>query len=205
MFTGLIEAQGTLSDLRRHDRSADVTIDDVDFAAELRRGDSVAVNGVCLTVLDHTDSRFTADAMPETLARTTLGELPLGRAVNLERALRADARLGGHIVQGHVDAVAALITRTPVSDSLVLRFELPEGVGGLLVAKGSIAVDGVSLTVSARGDDWFEVSLIPQTQADTDLGALQVGDRVNLETDVLARHVRELLAPLLSGEQAGAR
>lgn len=199
MFTGLIEARGTLSDLRRHDRSADVTIADVDFAADLRRGDSVAVNGVCLTVLDHTDTQFTADAMPETLARTTLGALPIGRAVNLERALRADARLGGHIVQGHVDAVAALVSRTPVSDSLVLRFALPGEIADLLVAKGSIAIDGVSLTVSARDDDWFEVSLIPQTQADTDLGALAVGDHVNLETDVLARHVRQLLAATAGG------
>ncbi|WP_028244846.1 riboflavin synthase [Pseudoclavibacter soli] len=199
MFTGLIEARGTLSDLRRHDRSADVTIADVDFAADLRRGDSVAVNGVCLTVLDHTDTQFTADAMPETLARTTLGALPIGRTVNLERALRADARLGGHIVQGHVDAVAALVSRTPVSDSLVLRFALPGEIADLLVAKGSIAIDGVSLTVSARDDDWFEVSLIPQTQADTDLGALAVGDQVNLETDVLARHVRQLLAATAGG------
>lgn len=199
MFTGLVEARGTLSDLRRHDRSADVTIADVDFAADLRRGDSVAVNGVCLTVLDHTDTQFTADAMPETLARTTLGALPIGRAVNLERALRADARLGGHIVQGHVDAVAALVSRTPVSDSLVLRFALPGEIADLLVAKGSIAIDGVSLTVSARDDDWFEVSLIPQTQADTDLGALAVGDHVNLETDVLARHVRQLLAATAGG------
>ncbi|MCD7102187.1 riboflavin synthase [Pseudoclavibacter sp. 13-3] len=193
MFTGLIEARGVLSALHPHDRSADVTLEDVPFAAALSRGDSVAVNGVCLTVLEHGDSSFTADVMAETLQRTTLGTLASGVAVNLERALQADARLGGHIVQGHVDAVAEVLSTSTVGEQLVLRLSLIPDVADLVVFKGSIAVDGVSLTVSARGDAWFEVSLIPQTQHDTDLGSLNPGDRVNIETDVLARHVQRLL------------
>lgn len=193
MFTGLIETTGILTDLRRHDRSALVVIDGVPFASALARGESIAVNGVCLTVVEHTDTGFAADAMAETLDHTTLGALPAGAVVNLERALPADGRLGGHIVQGHVDATSALLSRTPVDDSVVLRFTLPPTVADLVVYKGSITLDGVSLTVSARGDDWFEVSLIPQTQADTRLGAVNVGDAINVESDILARHVQQLL------------
>lgn len=193
MFTGLIEARGVLFALQPHDRSVDVTLADVPFAATLRRGDSVAVNGVCLTVLEHDDASFTADAMAETLQRTTLGGIVPGTGVNLERALQADARLGGHIVQGHIDAVAEVLATDTVGEQLVLRLSLTPDAADLVVFKGSIAVNGVSLTVSARSDDWFEVSLIPQTQSDTDLGSLSAGDRVNIETDVLARHVQQLL------------
>jgi riboflavin synthase len=175
------------------------------LAEHLCEGDSVAVNGVCLTATDVRDRSFRAQAMTETLRRSTLGELTVGVSVNLELALRADDRLGGHIVQGHVDGtgvVAEIRLDGPIGDrpARVLRIELDQGLDGsgrglerYLVEKGSIAVDGVSLTVSALGGNAFEVSLIPETQERTNLGGLAVGDRVNLEADVLAKHVERLM------------
>lgn len=197
MFTGLVEARGRLVITPAPHTASDgarIVVGDVPFAAELAIGESVAVDGVCLTVVAHDDRSFTADVMAETLRRTTLGRLAPDHVVNLERAARSDGRLGGHVVQGHVDATARLIAVRTEGDARILRLQVADAqAAALIAAKGSIAVDGVSLTVSARRADWFEVSLIPQTQRDTDLGALAVGDEVNLETDVLARQLRRLL------------
>jgi riboflavin synthase len=153
-------------------------------------GDSIAVGGVCLTVVELDDAVFAADVMEETLRRTTLGGLAPGHPVNLERALRADGRFGGHIVQGHVDGVAAVAAR----EGGDLAFALPSGLGRYVAPKGSVAIDGVSLTVVAAEGDMFTVSLIPATLASTTLGGLKVGDTVNVELDVVAKYVERLVA-----------
>jgi riboflavin synthase len=166
---------------------------------DAQHGASIAVNGVCLTVVEHGDGRFQADVMGETLARTTLGRLSPGDPVNLERALPVDGRLGGHIVQGHVDGVGQVRAITPGDHWTVCRISLPTPLARYVVEKGSIAVDGVSLTVSAvspidASDPWFEVSLIPTTLALTTFGARSVDDPVNLEVDILAKHLERLSA-----------
>ena len=157
-------------------------------------GDSIAVNGCCLTVVEHGDGWWAADAVEETLRRTCLGALVPGDRVNLERPVRLSDRLGGHIVQGHVDGVGEIIARTPSEHWEVVEIGLPDGLGKYLVDKGSITVDGVSLTVVEAKANTFTVSLIPETLARTTLGVRQPGDRVNLEADVLAKHVEKLLA-----------
>lgn len=198
MFTGIISEIGTVEAvddggggivtfrIATHGVLDDATHGVLDDAEP---GCSIAVNGVCLTVVEHTASWFTADVMGESLAVTALGDLEVGSAVNLERAMRADGRLDGHIVQGHVDAVGELVERRPDERWEVLRFTAPADARTFCVHKGSIAIDGVSLTVSALTDDGFEVSLIPTTLEATTLGRLRPGSRVNLETDVLAKYV----------------
>jgi riboflavin synthase len=151
------------------------------------------VNGVCLTVVDTADGVFTADVMAESLKRSSLGALQVGSPVNLERAVRVQDRLGGHVVQGHVDGTGEVLSVTPDEHWTVVRTSLPGGLGRYVVEKGSITVDGISLTVSALGDDWFEVSLIPTTLGLTTLGRKGPGDPVNLEVDVIAKHVEKLL------------
>jgi riboflavin synthase len=162
-------------------------------AADAAHGDSIAVNGVCLTVVDTTGEEFTADVMAETLSRSALGGLAAGDRVNLERAATLSTRLGGHLVQGHVDGVGTVLQRRPDTHWEVVRIGLPPDLGRYVVEKGSIAVDGVSLTVSAVSSDWFEVSLIPTTLAATTLGTRAVGSRVNLEVDIVAKYVEKLL------------
>ena len=156
-------------------------------------GDSIAVDGVCLTVVDNVDGSFTADVMRETLDRSRLGTYRAGSRVNLERALAAGQRMGGHIVQGHVDGVAEVVSRTPSEHWEVVRFTLPERLERYVVEKGSIAVNGTSLTVSAVGEGYFEVSLIPTTLRDTTAGALAPGDPVNLEVDIVAKYVEKMV------------
>ncbi len=160
-------------------------------------GDSIAVNGCCLTVATRTDDTWTADVMQETLDKTSLHGVAPGDTVNLERAVTADKRLGGHIVQGHVDGVGTVLARTPSEHWEVVEVAMPEEMGRYLVDKGSITVDGVSLTVVEARPASFTVSLIPETLARTTLGHRQVGDRVNLETDVIAKHVAKLVAAYL--------
>ena len=162
--------------------------------ADVQAGDSIAVNGVCLTVVEHDTERFSADVMAETLARSGLGGLEPGDPVNLERAVTPTARLGGHLVQGHVDGTATLVSRSPGERWDVVRFSLPTELARYVVAKGSITVDGVSLTVSRLGSDWFEVSLIPTTLAGTTLGGAEPGAVVNLEVDIIAKYVERLIA-----------
>jgi riboflavin synthase len=159
----------------------------------LRAGESVAVDGACLTVATLTPGGFAADLSPETLARTTLGRLRPGQRVNVERALKVGDRLGGHLVQGHVDATARVLAVQPAGEFVTLRVALPAAFAAEVAGKGSIALDGVSLTVAGLGAGWFEVALVPATLAATTLGSRRPGDEVNLETDVLAKYVRRAL------------
>ncbi|GAB2509799.1 Riboflavin synthase [Corynebacterium atrinae] len=205
MFTGLVEEKGTVAKLEPQGDAVRVTIAADTVLSDAALGDSIAVNGVCLTVAELGDGRFTADVMQESLDRTSLGALGVGSPVNLERALAANARLGGHIMQGHVDGTASLVERTSSENWDVLRFSLPAGLAHYVVEKGSIAVNGTSLTVSAVGEDWFEVSLIPTTLAETTHGDLAVGDVVNLEVDVLAKYVERMLAGRADGQTLGTQ
>jgi riboflavin synthase len=193
MFTGLVEEQGSVVGIESLGDSVRLTLRGPLVTADASHGDSIAVNGCCLTVTDLDGDVFTADVMAESLNRTSLSDLSVGASVNLERAVAAGARLGGHIVQGHVDGVGSLLERTPSDHWDVLRFSLPAELARYVVEKGSIAVSGVSLTVVEVTDDAFSVSLIPTTLADTILGSLAPGDRVNLEVDIVAKYVERLL------------
>ena len=198
MFTGIIEERGrVLGWETTADGGARLTVAAPLAASDASHGDSIAVSGVCLTVVDHGDGVFTADVMGQTLAVSAIADLAPGDDVNLERAAKVGDRLGGHIVQGHVDGTAAVVAVRDEGSWRVLRFRLPDDLAPLVVDKGSITVAGVSLTVSAIGRDdeghWFEVSLIPETLEATTLGAIGVGGRVNIETDVIARHVQRML------------
>ncbi|MGP8242094.1 MAG: riboflavin synthase [Solirubrobacteraceae bacterium] len=193
MFTGLIADLGEVTALHEDGDGATLEIA-TRLVSELGEGDSIAVNGVCLTATEVGDESFAAQAMRETLDRSALGSLALGARVNLEMSLRAADRLGGHVVQGHVDGTGTVGAIDEQGFARVLRIdEGGSGLGRYLVEKGSIAVNGVSLTVSALHDDGFEVSLIPETLRRTNLGTVVVGDKVNLEADVLAKHVERLL------------
>jgi len=189
MFTGIIEELGEVVHWQPTTDAARLTIRGPLAVSDADHGDSISVSGVCLTVVDTGDDWFTADVMAETIARSTLAGVTTGSRVNLERAAQVGDRLGGHIVQGHIDGTSTLLSITQGSAWRVLRFSLAADLAPLVARKGSIAVDGVSLTVSAVGADWFEVSLIPETLSVTTLGRTAVGDSVNIETDILARHL----------------
>jgi len=193
VFTGIVEELGEVVAVEELTDASRLTVRGPVVTSDAAPGDSISVNGVCLTVVDHADGAFTADVMAETLRRSSLGALAVGSPVNLERAVRVSDRLGGHVVQGHVDGTGTLLSVTPDEHWTVVRTSLPAGLGRYVVEKGSITVDGVSLTVSALTDDWFEVSLIPTTLGLTTLGRKGPGDPVNLEVDVLAKHVEKLL------------
>ncbi len=193
MFTGIVEELGSVVDLSQHGDSAVLRVRGPKVSEDATHGASIAVNGVCLTVTELSADVVAFDVMAETLSRSSLGALSVGHSVNLERAMAATDRLGGHIVQGHVDGTAALVSRTPGDRWEVVRIGLPADLARYVVVKGSITVDGVSLTVSALGPDFFEVSLIPTTLALTTLGAKRPGDPVNLEVDVIAKYVERLL------------
>lgn len=195
MFTGLVEEKGKVIAMEELGDSIRMQIEAPVVTADAQLGDSISVNGVCLTVAELGDATFIADIMQESLNRSALGELAPQSTVNLERALLPTTRLGGHIVQGHVDGTAKLISRTPSEHWDILRFELPADLARYVVEKGSIAISGTSLTVSAIGETWFEVSLIPVTLRDTILGDLAEGDLVNLEVDVLAKYVEKMVRP----------
>ena len=192
MFTGIIEERGQVLAFDRLGDAARITVKAPIAASDAKHGDSISVSGVCLTVVDQGADWFTADVMGVTIAMSTLSERKPGDLVDLERAAQVGDRLGGHIVQGHIDGTSVVLSVTPQDGWTVVRFTLDPEHAPLVARKGSIAVAGVSLTVSAVGDDWFEVSLIPETLSATTLGALQPGDRVNIETDILARHVLRL-------------
>ncbi len=194
MFTGIVEELGSVATITDLGDSARLVITGPVVTSDARPGDSIAVNGVCLTVVDLDEATFSADVMAETLHRSSLGALAAGSPVNLERAARVDARLGGHIVQGHVDGTAVVTSVEPADQWTVVGFSLDPSLARYIVEKGSITVDGVSLTVVSVSDDAFTVSLIPTTLAHTTLGTRQVGDRVNIEVDVLAKYVERLLA-----------
>lgn len=193
MFTGLIEELGAVVRWQTVGDAGRLTVRGPLVVSDAAHGDSISVNGVCLTVVEQGDDWFTADVMGQTLAMSTVGGWAEGEPVNLERAAAVGDRLGGHIVQGHIDGTTTVLEARQNDAWRVLRFSLDPAHAPLVVDKGSIAVDGVSLTVSAAGDDWFEVSLIPETLAVTTLGRKQVGDTANIETDILARHVARLV------------
>ena len=208
MFTGLIEERGTITSIEKLPDAVRLTVEGNKALQGAQQGDSIAVSGVCLTVVEQTPTTFTADVMEQTLEMSTLRNARVGLNVNLERAAELGSRLGGHIVQGHVDGTATILSITPSEDWTVIRFGLARELAPLLVDKGSITVDGVSLTVSTISDpteasQWFEVSLIPETLTVTTLGLRQVGESVNLETDIIARQVARMLA-FLPQQNAGA-
>lgn len=200
MFTGIIEELGTVTAVEQHGDSVALTVRGPKVVADAQHGDSIATSGVCLTVVEQTDETFTAFVMKQTLDMSAHGALAVGDRLNLERAASVGDRLGGHIVQGHVDGTATVLETADGDGWRRVRFSLAPDLSPLVVDKGSVAIDGVSLTVSAVSDEdtppaeaWFEVSLIPETLEATTLGARVPGDRVNIETDVLARHVRRML------------
>jgi len=197
MFTGIVEELGEVTGRESLSDAARLVVRGPVVTADAGHGDSIAVNGVCLTVVEVLpDGQFSADVMAETLNRSNLGELRVGSRVNLERAAAVNSRLGGHIVQGHVDGTGVVVARTPSEHWEVVRIEVPASVARYVVEKGSITVDGISLTVSGLGAEpthWFEVSLIPTTRELTTLGSAPVGTQVNLEVDVIAKYVERLL------------
>jgi riboflavin synthase len=202
VFTGIVEELGEIVAVEEGSDSSRLTVRGPLVTADASRGGSIAVNGACLTVTEAANGQFSADVMGETLARSGLGSLAPGSRVNLERPVRAQDRLGGHIVQGHVDATGAIIERRPAGDWEVVRISVPSQLARYVVEKGSVTVDGVSLTVSGLGrkdtggaeGDWLEVSLIPETLTRTTLGRAPVGAVVNLEVDMIAKYVERLLA-----------
>ncbi|GHH75856.1 riboflavin synthase subunit alpha [Streptomyces sulfonofaciens] len=194
MFTGIVEELGEITGVEELGDASRFRLRGPVVTEGARHGDSIAVNGVCLTVVDLVGDEFTADVMAETLNRSSLGGLVVGSRVNLERPTAVGARLGGHIVQGHVDAVGTLLERKHSDNWEIVRIGLPAGLSRYVVEKGSITVDGVSLTVVDAGPDYFTISLIPTTLALTTLGIKEPGDPVNLEVDVIAKYVERLLA-----------
>jgi riboflavin synthase len=198
MFTGIVEEQGRVVSIDWHtDDAALMRIEGPLVTSDASEGDSIAVNGVCLTVVDVKDGAFSADVMRETLNRTSLAQAVPGARVNLERAVTPTSRLGGHIMQGHVDGIGTVLLRTPSEHWEIVRIAVPMGLAKYVVEKGSIAIDGVSLTVAAvqHGQEpWLEVSLIPTTLENTSMGTVVEGAIVNLEVDVLAKYVEGLLA-----------
>lgn len=193
MFTGIIEEMGEVLAWEPTGDAARITVRGPLAVSDASHGDSISVSGVCLTVVDQGEDWFTADVMAQTISMSTLKEPTPGTKVNLERAARVGDRLGGHIVQGHIDGTGRVLGIRNSDSWRVVRISLEPELAPLVASKGSIAVDGVSLTVSDVGADWFEVSLIPETLTATTLGLRKVGDQVNLETDILARHVERML------------
>ena len=197
MFTGIVEELGRVRSVTPNDGGARFVFEASAVLEDVELGSSIAVNGCCLTVVDHGESTWSADAVIETLARTNLGELAAGAGVNLERPVRLADRLGGHLVQGHVDATGTVRARDPQADgSTLITIAAPPEVLRYVVHKGSITVDGVSLTVARRSDDAFTIALIPHTLAVTTLGTAAPGTRVNLEADLIAKYVERLLPAL---------
>jgi riboflavin synthase len=194
MFTGIVEELGTVTALEDQGDAVRLTVHGPLVTSDAGEGDSIAVNGCCLTVVSRVDGSFTADVMRETLAKTSLGDFEPGTKVNLERAVTPATRLGGHMVQGHVDGTGTVVSRKPSEHWEVVEISLPAELERYLVPKGSITVDGISLTVVEVGADSFTVSLIPETLARTTLGFKQPGDVVNLEVDVIAKYVEKMVS-----------
>ncbi len=195
MFTGLIEDVGVIESIQRAPAGVEMRVA-CEFR-DLQQGESIAINGACLTALDHGPGWFTVAAMVMTVSRTTIGDWKPGKRVNLERAMRADSRLGGHIVQGHVDGVGEVQSLEKVQDALLMNVALPAGLAKTLVLHGSVTLDGVSLTVNALDGDKLQVALIDYTLRHTALRDVKEGDRVHVETDVVGKYVQRLMAPYL--------
>lgn len=203
MFTGIVEELGAIRAVRRGAASAVLSIGAAEVLSDLKIGDSVAVNGVCLTVTSLDDGGFTADVMHETLSRSSLGALAPGSRVNLERAMPANGRFGGHIVSGHIDGTGKIASVRPDDNALWYTISAAPELLRYIVEKGSITIDGISLTVAAVDEVSFSVSLIPHTAAVTALGKKRAGDIVNLETDIIGKYVEKLLRPALEPERQG--
>ncbi len=193
MFTGIIEELGKISSLEKHADGAKIRIASTIVTNDTNEGDSIAVNGVCLTALDIKKDSFTADVSQETLDKSTLGKLKSGAKVNLERAVTPQTRLGGHIVQGHVDSRGKFVSAVQSGDFWTVRIGFPKEIGQYLVYKGSVSVEGISLTIAELGVDYFEIAVIPKTWELTNLATLKSGDEVNLEADVIAKYVERIL------------
>ena len=193
MFTGLVEELGKVRAVSRGAHSIRLTVGAEKILADVKLGDSIAVDGACLTVVAFDRHNFTVDIMPETYDRTTLSSRKPGDFVNLERTLRLGDRLGGHIVSGHIDTTGTIVSVTPRDIANIFRIQVPRKLGAFIIPQGSVAVDGVSLTIVNCGEDWFEVSLIPHTWDMTVLSRKQAGDLVNVETDVLGKYVQRML------------
>ena len=190
MFTGIVEEVGIVSKITNNG----MTVKALRILSDVKLGDSIAVNGTCLTAVSFSNSEFSVDLSPETMRRTSLSQLTEGSRVNLERALSASDRMGGHIVQGHVDATGRITSIKPDGDSIIFRVRVPKRLDKYIVEKGFVAVDGISLTVVKRGASSFTLAVIPYTLENTNLAVLSEGDRVNLEADILAKYVESLLA-----------
>jgi len=203
MFTGIVEELGAVKTVTRGADSARLQVGATTVVSDVRLGDSISVNGVCLTVVEFTGSSFTAEVMAETLRSSNIGELKTGARVNLERAMSPSGRLGGHIVSGHIDGVGVIreVKREDIAN--VFTVEAPEEILRYTIRKGSVAVDGISLTVVDVGEDAFSISIIPHTMAQTTLGFKRPGDRVNIESDVIAKYVERLLKP--RADEGGAK
>jgi riboflavin synthase len=193
MFTGIVEELGRVKAIEPQADALRLTIEGPLVVSDANRGDSIAVCGTCLTVVEHDETSFTADVMQETLNLTSLAGIKVGDPVNLERAMTAATRFGGHVVQGHVDGLGEVISRTPSENWELVKVRIPKQLMKYVVLKGSITIDGVSLTVNEVGDDFIGLSLIPETLKLTTLGTKQPGDKVNVEADVMAKHIERLL------------
>ena len=204
MFTGLIESTGVVTRIERAAGGIRLEVYAPEFGRDMAIGDSIAVNGACLTVAKFIRGAFVADVSEETLKRTTLGDVPQGSKVNLERALRLSDRMGGHIVTGHVDGVGEFMMRTPAGNSTIYQFRVPADQLEFVVNKGSIAVDGVSLTVAQMKDDLVAVAVVPHTEQATTLGDMAVGSRVNIETDMMGKYVKRFVAGYMGDESESA-
>jgi riboflavin synthase len=199
MFTGLIEDTGRITTIERRGAAAVLTLTTALPVSEIAIGDSVAVNGTCLTVTANTGTALTFDVSPETIAGTTISRLRSGSSVNLERALRLGDRMGGHIVTGHIDCIGKLARSSETSGNRILEFALPAENARYLISKGSVAINGISLTVNSVTASGFSVNIIPLTQVATTLSGLKVGDEVNIETDIIGKYVERLIRPWSSG------
>ncbi len=193
MFTGIIETTGSVKDLEQRAGGLKLTVEAPSMAPDFEQGASIAVNGVCLTVVDHGDEAFSVEIVPETVSRTTFGELRAGHRVNLERPLRLSDRLDGHLVQGHVDGVGRIAALEERGNSLWYEVEIPAGLTPFVIEKGSIALDGISLTIAGLAGNLAAVSIIPHTASITTFGSRQIGDGVNIEVDMIGRYVASLL------------
>jgi len=200
MFTGIIEGFGTISGIKRSGQSRRMAIN-ADYELDHTKiGDSITVNGACLTVVSFRERRFEVDVSPETVAKTTLGKAKIGDRVNLERALRISDRIDGHLVSGHIDGIGTIKSRKTQENAIIITFNIPETVADYIIKKGSVAVDGISLTVNECDHESFQVSIIPHTAKLTTLGFKKISDSVNVETDMIGKYVERFVTQMQSGE-----